>query len=336
MHGLLVALSGIGSWHSAVARADEANVSLVVRNCDDAEVSSDGLTELVRTEVAPAQLSTIGAESRADIRGEIELCHDGSPQLVKIAVIHGRLTRERIVNLSDVRTGLRERTLAVVFGEMLTELPAQVPNAAPSSAPEAAARPSQLPPVIPSGTARSLPTPAGSEGKPNAQPPRQRRVDVGSGGSLRQFASPATTFLGPWLSIGSGAWQFEGLFLKASTKARAGTVGLYDINLAAAWTPLQLGSVPRISLALRGEVGIAWAVGSPGTNSRAVGSTQRAEQLALLVEPRLDVPFSTALAVEARFSAGVARGPTATEDRVARATCNGPFIGTALGLHAVF
>jgi hypothetical protein len=273
-----------------------------------------------------------------DVRGVIEFCH-GSPQLARVALSVGSKTSlERVVDLSDVRGELRVRTLAVVFGEMLGRLPALAETNASSDAQTSAgsARPgtedlAALPPEAKGADDATEQGPSTSGERASTS-----RWRVGSGISLRSYTQPQTTFVGPWLSLEFGVWQTEALFLTTSEDVTTGTVRVHDVVAALGWAPLRFGTAVRAILGVRAELGMSWAVGSPGANSHARGDTQRRARVALLAEPRIDVPLSSAISAEARLSAGIAQGPTATADHRPVATSGGPFVGTSLGLQLGF
>lgn len=155
---------------------------------------------------------------------------------------------------------------------------------------------------------------------------------MSAGLHAREFARPKTVLLGPWLSVGAGRWRFEALYLRASAGVPLGRVGLRSAVLSASWTPWEFGQTLRVELGLRGELGMTWATGSPLDGDRAVGSTLHGEQAAATAESRLEIPWTSAVALQARFAAGVARGPTAIASGVAAATCGGWFAATGLGL----
>jgi hypothetical protein len=138
------------------------------------------------------------------------------------------------------------------------------------------------------------------------------------------------------LSFEFGPWQTEALFLTTREEVALGTVSLHDMVAAVGWAPLKFGSAVGVILGVRAELGMTWALGSPGADSGARGSTQRRARVALLAEPRIDVALSSVVSVEARLSAGLAHGATATADHDPVVTSGGPFVGTALGLQVGF
>jgi hypothetical protein len=337
------ALSSLWLWQSSIARAAPKEVAVAIEGCGEAEVPTARLFELLRTEVSPATLIQGNASSNALVAGTIELCQ-GSPHLVRILLSDGlQPPLERVVDLSDVAGELRARTLAVAFGELLNMLSART---APATAP---VTPAAEFPLDDDHVGRGL-SAAGQAARPRigSTPPAAAKsvLDsptsnanawrIGAGVSLRQYLQPSTTLAGPWLSIERERWRAEASWLQASSRVPAGTVSLHNLNLAAAWTPWQTGRRLRVSLSVRCEVGITWAVGSPSANVDAVGRTRRKEQLAMLVEPRVEAALSRAMLLEARLAAGAARGLTATANQVPRATSDGPLIGAALGLAISF
>jgi hypothetical protein len=329
-----------------IARASgNTHVSLSIVGCDDARVPTDRLVELVRSEVAPADLALSGESPAPDlpgatnVRGAIAFCH-GSPELVRVVLSVGATTSlERVVDLSDVAGELRVRTLAVAFAEMLVRLRTLLETQAVSDSKTSASRPArtgteteaQLAPSV----AQTADVPA-RRPSPSGKHASQSRWHVGSGISLRSYAQQQTTFVGPWLSLEFGPWQSEALFLATTKPVPTGTVSLYDMVAALGWAPLKFGTTVRIVVGVRGELGMTWAVGSPGTNSDAQGATQRRARAALLTEPRIEVALSSALSAEVRLSGGIAHGATATADHRPVATSGGPFVGTALGLQLGF
>ena len=331
---LAVVLSSAWLGHTGVARAAVApNLSLSLTGCAEAQVPSDRLFELLRTEVAPATLGVAGASLSPAVPATIELCH-GSAQLVWMTLgprEPGSL--ERIVDLSDVVGELRARTLAVAFAEMLTMLPAPiapVPVNPISQSPASGSDPSRWAPSRPASEISPHP-PSAHQNHSGLNRPR-----VGAGLALREFSSPSTTSIGPWLSMASGPWQAELLFLEASREVSAGTVTLRELSAAGVYAPLQLGTAFRTVLGLRGELGLSWASGTPGTNRQAIGTAEHRVRAAGLVEPRLEVPIASALLIQARLACGVAYGPTATANGNPAVKGGGAFVGTALGMVAVF
>jgi hypothetical protein len=344
----LLAILAVSSClsHGRVARAaGNTTVSLSIAGCDDAHVPTDRLVELVRTEVAPADLEFSGKSpapalpSAADVRGVIAFC-DGSPERVRVVLSAGSTTSlERVVDLSDVVGELRVRTLAVAFAEMLIRLRVLVETQAIADSKTSASGQvrtgpeSQVPPA-PSVTQAAEATTRGPS--PSGERASETRWHVGSGISLRSHAEPQTTFVGPWLALEYGPWQSEVLFLTATKRVTTGTVSLYDMIAALGWAPLKVGTAVRFVLGVRGELGMTWAVGSPAADSEVQGATQRRARAALLTEPRIELALSSAITAEVRFSAGIAHGATATADRAPVATTGGPFVGTALGLQLGF
>lgn len=325
---IAVVLSSAWLGYTGVARAAvPPNISLSLTGCEEAKVASDRLFELLRTEVAPSTLAVAGSSSFSAISATIELCH-GSADLVWMALAsNGQGSVERIVDLSDVVGELRARTLAVAFAEVLTTLPAPV---APVSANEIPQDPANGNKGFRWALARPLPEV--SRKSVLAHPPSR----LGAGLALREFASPGTTSVGPWLSVGLESWQVEVLFLEASRQVSAGTVNLRELSAAGVYAPLQSGTAFRIVFGLRGEVGLSWASGTPGTNRSAIGTSERRVRTAVLAEPRFEVPISPAFLIQARLAVGVAYGPTATANREPALTSGGIFAGTTLGCVATF
>ena len=336
----ILAVAWPSAWlgYCGVVRAAETtSISISITACEEAEIAQDRLLELLRTEVAPAALVVAGSTSPSVIQGTIELCH-GSPEFAWIVLRdESRRTLERTVNLSDVAGELRLRTLAVTFGEMVLILKTTAEQPLPANPRLGSILDARAPPGEEqrSSPIRAAPdrrsatqTDSRSNAAAGAASPR-----IGAGVMLREFARPATTLTGPWLSFGSDLWQAEALFLATSNQVPTGTVSLYNLNAAASFIPLQFGTNPRVQLGLRGEIGIAFATGAPSANSQALGTTQRQEQAVLLAEPRFEVHLSSAFSLQARIAIGIASGPTATANHVSVATCGGAFVGTALGVN---
>lgn len=321
------------------ARAAETTLALAVAECEASDVSAERLRELTRAEVAAADFVVIDASLPSAVRGAIQLCH-GSPELVTMSVgTASQPTVERTVDLSDVVGELRARTVAVAFAELLTMLSRGPAEAAPppgpkSSPPESATTPALARPAA----SRARPPEAGNERAFRASPRAATasalvRVEAGLG--LRVFARPITVFAGPWLSLGLARFRAEGFYLQASDRVTLGTAYLRTVGVAAAWSPWQAGTRLRVSLHCRGELGMTWATGSPA-GSWALGATRNHGQAALAAESHVDVPWSSTLAFQARFTAGAAFGPTATAERVAVVRSGGPFAGAALGISLGF
>ena len=324
--------------HSGVARAAVApNVLLSVTGCSEAQVPADRLFELVRTEVSPFNLAVAGASIPGHFFGTIALCY-GSSDRVWMALRGAEGNVQRVVELSDVAGELRIRTLAVTFAEMLTALqsrvaPAASPANATPSAPVDSMRETRVAPAD-TETQDSANVAYGPAAKERAS--RSSRLGIAAGGTLRQFASPRTLLAGPWLAIAWGSWEGEALYLRASRQVAAGSVQLRELNLAAAYVPVELGDALRVRLALRGEIGMNWASGSPDANRHAVGTAEHRVDVALLAEPRLELALSSMFVVQARLAAGVAYGPTARANGAPALTSGGVFAGAALGFGTRF
>jgi hypothetical protein len=330
--------------HGGSARAATTDVSLAIAGCAHARVPGDRLVELLRTEVAPAKLAISEQappstdQGTNDVRGAIELCH-GSPERARLVLrIGSKTSLERVVDLSDVDGELRVRTLAVAFAEMLVRLQAlteqpENPQSNDSRAVPAEPANQALPAAAsePRGDAGADYVPV-SSGTGSSE----HGWHASAGISLRSYTEPQTTFVGPWLALEFGDFQAEALFLMASKSVATGSVRLNDMIAAAGWAPLKFGTTLRLVLGVRGELGVTWAIGSPGAGSDALGATQRRARIALLAEPRVDVALFSAVALSARLSAGLAHGATATADHHPVATSAGPFFGAGVGLRAGF
>lgn len=334
----ILAFGSVGScmlWSQA-AQGAETKVSLAITRCDAARVSSERLFELSSSEVS-AEGITLGSEpAESAARGTIELCR-GSPERVRIilAMDEGRI-REREVDLSDVEGELRARTIAVAFAEMLrTWRTSRAERAAPAATASTSSAPSPTPRATRPSVAQALSAPLTRLRKLEQHDPHRSspRLELGSGLSLREFSQPTTVLAGPWLSFGAAAWSAEALYLRAHAHTPLGAVHLDSLAIAVSWTPWQFGDRLRISVALRGELGLTWAVGSPSANARAVGATQQQEQAALMSEWRFALPLSDTASLQTRLGVGVAHGPTATASRVAVATSSGGFMAAALGIY---
>jgi hypothetical protein len=239
---------------------------------------------------------------------------------------------ERVIDLSDVDGELRTRTLAVAFAEMLLRLPApaetQPATDEKTSAPGA--------PNDPGSAVRAEGLEDAGTARAPGEPGDATTWYLASGIGVRSYWDPQTTLIGPWLSFELGPFQPEALFLTTSESVATGTVSLYDLAASLGWAPLKFGKAVQLALGVRTEVGMTWAAGSPGTDSEARGVTRLRARAALLAEPRIDVALSPALSAQARLSAGVAHGATATADRRPAATSSGAFLGTAVGLRLGF
>jgi hypothetical protein len=322
-----------------MARAGDKTLALSLAGCDDAHAPIDRLLELIRSELVAADFVIIAASAPSAVRGAIRLCH-GSPELVWMSVaVASQPPVERTVDLGDVEGELRARTVAVAFAELLTTLPPGPARSISASG--------STPKASEPATAPSLAQPAADGARPQ-ETDRERSSQVsaeaagpaaslaiGAGLGLRVFARPTTVFGGPWLSFGWARLQAEVSYLQASNRVPLGTAHMRALGAAAVWSPWHLGVSPRVSLHCRGELGMTWATGSP-TGDRAIGATRHHEQAALAVESRVDVRGSSTLALQARLTAGLAYGPTATADGVAAARASGPFVGAALGVNVSF
>jgi hypothetical protein len=325
---------------SRLASAGTDQVGLVIDQCPEASVPSSRLRELAGAELAPRTLLPEDAVPGGDeLWVRIRLC-DGSPdQAVLIVEVNGHTVAERHVDLSDVVDDSRLRTLAVALAEIIASVTAaqtDVAAAPPSPAAGADAHPAQtdVAAAPPSPAARTV---SGPRAPRRAAPPVESRrpVLVGAGIAVRGHRSPATWFVGPWLSVGSGRVQGELLVLTTRRELEAGTVRLSSAVAAAGLDLLSVGRTRWLALRARAEIGVAWASGSPAGAS-ATGRVSFAPQGAGLLEAALQAPLTDAVLLEVRAASGVASGLVAEADGASVASTAGWFAGGALGVHYGF
>jgi len=320
-----------------VSSAAETKIILSITRCEAAQVQPERLFEYARAELAPRELVLdVGEPIVQAWVGEVRLCH-GSPNMALIAFgSAGRRVAERVLDLSDVTGDMRARTLAVALAELFAST---TPNArAAGSADEAPPQP----PAVATETAPALPPtnpvvvqlPPPQLGQPALHQTRNELSTsnrLSAGAALRQYFSPLTTLVGPWLSVADNRWAFEGLFLTSSKSVENGTVSLYNANIALAYALLSGGQSLTWAARLRGELGMVWANGNPV--SPAVVEHRRSRgQGAGAAELVLVNPISRSLGIETRLTTGFATGITATANGATVASTDGVFVGLQLGL----
>jgi hypothetical protein len=316
----------------ASARAAAPAVALSITPCDAAGVAADRLSELISTEIAASGTLLTEDPTPDALRATIVLCHGSAERVWMSLDQRAQRLHERDVDLSDVEGELRARTIAVAFAEMLSALRAS-----------ASRRPAPSPAPKPSAAGVRDPQPAHAAAPPSPELVGDRRSDVrraagpsrycvAAGFHLREYVQPATLLIGPWLSIGVGRWRAEALYLQANANVPLGTVRLRSALLSASYTAWELGRALRVGLGARGELGMTWAAGSPRDDDRALGATRRSVQAALMAESRLEIPWTAAIALQARFATGISYGPTGVAGGMAAARSGGVFVATTLGM----
>jgi hypothetical protein len=333
----IAALSVIATL-TGVARADDTKIALRIFGCEAANIKSDRLFELVRTELAPRTLMAgdIGLVM-PELSANVHLCV-GTVNTASITVQRSGLTvAERVLDLADVVGDLRVRTLAVALAEMVASLPVDTSNSNARSIESRTSIPDSKPAIAPTtpatyrdGTAPE--PPSGAKASDSSHEQSSKALQLGAGAALRHFFGPSTSLLGPWVSISAHRISGEVLFLTSNSQVSAGSVALYNFDVAASYEFIAWGALPKFSARLKGELGETWAKGSPASPSSAQGRTQSSTQAAVLLEVLLASPMSRRLGIEARLSGGAASGLTASADKIATATTNGFFVGTTLGL----
>lgn len=312
-------------------RAADTKITLYITGCEAAQIASDRLFEFARAEMAPRELVIATGEPVVDTAwvGEVRLCH-GSPNLALITIgTPGHPIAERVLDLSDVVGEMRARTLAVALAEMFAST---TPNAWAAASASAAPPPVQTVPA----PAPASPIVAPRQDVPIATPPRDTPSALNrlsAGAALREYFQPATTLVGPWLSVTGNRWLGEISLLTSSKNAPngTGTVTLNNANLALGYEVLSYGRSPTFAVRARGELGMVWASGSPTSNSVRSHSQSKAQGASAL-EMLLVSPIGRDLGIEAKLSSGFSSGITATSDGKSVSSTDGVFVGAQLGL----
>ena len=295
---------------SAAARADDTKINLSITGCEAAGVFADRLFALAQTELMPHRLAVADGSPRpGELQLVVQLCQ-GSPETALLALSRaGQQRVSRLVDLSDVVGELRTRTLAVLLAEFVNSPSSGLglPSATAGGLAAAAAfdQISSSPPQISAqnvdvATTRSRQTTARAT-SPETQL-TAHAAELGAGLMLREFFTPRTSLLGPWLSIAGNRWLGEVQLLTSSSDQPRGTVVIYDSNLAAAFALVTWGERAQLALRLRGELGWVWAKGIATSASMARGSTQSAPQSALLFEVLARGTINRRIGIETRLT----------------------------------
>ena len=349
------ALAAVGVAWTLVraASATTTNIVLSISGCEAAAVPADRLFDLARAELAP--YTVIPGDAAHDMRAPhlyVRLCQASANAVRLEWQNNGAAVVARQLDLSDVIGDLRARTLAVALAELVASAPVNT-NAvnlndngaleqATTNATVRSEQPHQTPPIQP---ARAWP--------PSAQPPavvrtkliphataRAPALRASAGAALREFFSPRTTLVGPWLSVATGRFAAEAQFLTTQKDATQGavtlgTVTLYDADLAGIYRAFSWGSAIVTSANLRVEAGNTWARGEPshGTNILKQPTKSNARMAAAL-----DFMAETAIVGDIGLQlhlllGGNVGGVTAQAVNQAVVGTEGIFMGAALGLH---
>jgi hypothetical protein len=156
------------------------------------------------------------------------------------------------------------------------------------------------------------------------------RLSLGAG--LREFLKPRTTLVGPWLGLAWRRLSGEAQLLLNRQDTSLGSIALYNVNLAAMYQVLSLGSQLVGSAHLRTEVGQIWAQGAANARAGIAEHSDRVTHLALALHVKFESAIQRHLSLSLHVQAGAARGVAARVEGQTIANTQGAFLGVSLGL----
>ena len=358
VHTIALTALGVASALTHASSAATTNIVLSISDCEAAAVPADRLFDLARAELAPH--TVIPGDAGRDVQAPhlyVRLC-EASVNGVRLEWQNfGAAVVVRQLDLSDVVGDLRARTLAVALAELVASAPANAGTLARNengtleqAATHAVAQSAQANQPPPIATPPMQPPQAWSQ---SAQPPAVARIEpiphaiarapalrASAGAAVREYFSPRTTLVGPWLSVATRRFGGEVQFLTTQKDATQGlvtlgTVTLYDVDLAGIYRAFSWGSGIVASANLRAEVGNTWARGEPGHGANILKQPTRSNAR---LAAALDFTAETAIVGDAGLQfhlllGGNAGGVTAQAVNQAVVGTEGFFAGAALGLH---
>jgi hypothetical protein len=334
------------------ASAATTNIVLSISGCEAAVVPADRLFDLARAELAP--YTVIPGDAAHDVQAPhlyVRLCQ-ASANAVRLEWQNTRAAVvARQLDLSDVIGDLRARTLAVALAELVASAPVNS-NAVnlndngveqtTTNATVKSAEPNQTPPWQP---AQAWPPSAHPQAVARTEPiphetARAPALRASAGAVVREFFSPRTSLVGPWLSVASGRFAGEAQFLTTQKDAtqgalNLGTVTLYDADLAGIYRAFSWGSAIVTSANLRVEVGNTWASGEPSRGVNILKQpTKSNARMAAALDFMAETPIAGNIGLQLHLLlGGNVGGGTARAVNQAVVGTEGIFTGAALGLH---
>ena len=257
---------------SLSARSEPAMHVLLAGACTPAGVSAEEILRILDAELAPgsaAPLRNPEDARRADAVVGVDGCTD-VPVAARISVYRHGEHRERVVALDDTEPEGRNRVLALALAEAIRN-PTTTERSERPAAPWESPAPA---PMMP----RPAP-PVRDETAPASHSRERRRGLAPYASGLLRYVPASSTFA---FGVGGGvAWNRESAGLTVLGAHRTDVLGaatLVAVSATASFDPVDLSG--DLSLRISGELGAAFATGSP--TPAAVGYTSAAVHAAML------------------------------------------------------